>query len=610
MRPASLAVSTLLAATAALGLAALALADDVKQPDAPECKGFLTSASKRARLSALWGSYAFRHEDPVRALGFADEGRAVIAVTERALTVWERASGREELTAGAAAPCVLSPSGKRVLVLGAQLECLELATKKTLWTADVKASAAVFSQDEKRALAATAASELVLLDAEKGRTLHTLHPDAPAELVALSADGKKAVSGAGPKLVLWDALHGAKLRELASEKGFTRLVWQDDLLVTGDQGGKVVSWDQGTGKPRWEHALKAPVVALAVAARRVVSASEDGTVVVRDAAGAGLQSFEHAGVRSGAVSPDGLLVATASSTVRLFSLETGKRVPIPGDGHEGPVLGLALSADRLHAISTGADHAAFLWNVGDAKPFRTFAPHAAAATAAAFSEDGTRALTASDDGAIAVWDLKTGASQLALKEAGPVGAVGFLAGKALALGTDGQLHAFELEKGKKVADWGAASPRAPVALAGKLALVAHERGPIKLWDLDLGREVRTLDERSDLRVLALSADGKRALTGGPGTLRLWDAQSATELRALDVGGETVTAVALSEDSKLGLSATADGKIALWELDTGQKIDGLDLATSHDRAVSALLTRDGFLLGTARGVVLRFDWIGV
>jgi WD40 repeat protein len=283
---------------------------------------------------------------------------------------------------------------------------------------------------------------------------------------------------------------------------------------------------------------------------------------------------------------------------------------VPDVGHEGPVLALAVSPDKLHFLSGGEDHAARVWNASATRALRVLDQKDGQVTAACFSSDSKEALTGADDGSLELWDMQEGADLKRFPGPAPVGGVSFSPqGWLRAACTDGTLHVFSREKPKSPIDLGTKAAAAPAVVAGKLALLGSEKGPIKVWDLDTGRELRTLDARPGVRVLALSASGKRALAGGSGVLKVFDVSSGTELRGLDVGTLAVTAVAISDDDAYGLSALEDGEVRLFDLNAGQRVDSIPLGASRDLARSAVFTREGFLVGTGRGVVLRFEWLG-
>ncbi|HZV01903.1 MAG TPA: WD40 repeat domain-containing protein [Planctomycetota bacterium] len=600
MRRAPLAVSLMML------LGALACAEDVKQPDAPECKGFLKSG--RARLTGLWGSYAWKEANPVRTVTFTPDNRSVLITTDAGLVFRERASGKQELALSWKGARVLSPDGKKILVgTPSEVALMDLVASKKAWSVEGGARGVAFSADGKRALSWTG-SELELLDAEKGKSLRTSHLDATVELAAISPDGKRAASSEGKKLLVHDLLHPKRPRVLEHETAVTALAWEESLLVTASEKGIVRAWDPEKTKPVWEHSLGKAVVALSLGPRSVIASCED-VVTVLDQNGAVVRTFEEKDARAVALSPDGQLAATAGKVVRLWNLATGKAVSVPDWGHEGSIVALAVSGDQLHVLTGSTDRTARLWTRETGRTFRVQEGHDGPVTAVAFSPDDKLALTGSEDKTLKLWDLATGLAQKQLPDAGPVGAVGFLGKTALSVATDGTLRVHDLASGKKTAQLGTAAGHAPVAIQGKLALVANEKGACRLWDLEAQRELRLLDGRSALRAIAFSKDGKKALVGGEKTLRLWDTQSPAELHQMAIADAVVTAVAISADAKTGLSATEDGKVQLWDLDTGHLQDTIDLATSSDRALSAAFTKDGFLLGTARGVVLAFEWLG-
>lgn len=586
-------------------LAVRALAEDPKLPD--ETKPF--ARTQRARLASVWGGYAFKHAHDVSVLAFSADGRSVIAGDDRALVFWERASGREERLLATGGTAVLSPDRKKLLVAGDGLALLEVSSGKKLASADGRVAAARFAHDGKRVIALAGATATVH-DAEKLKEGRTLHLDGAATFAVLSPDGKHALVGDPRKLVLHDLERQKKGGALESDSPLVAVVWDGDLLVTGAQDGKVRAWDSTKlDKPLWERAHKGAIVALSVAAKKVAALSEDGALVVRDLAGADRHAFEDPGARAVALSDDGLVVASARNMVKLWSLESGKRIGAPDAGHEGPVLALAVSSDHLHVLSASMDHTARVWNVSSARALHVLDQKAGAVTAVAFSPDAREALTASDDGTLELWDMKEGADLHRMKDVGPVGAVGFGAGVIRAIGSEGRITFFERTKLQKSLEAGAKAARAPVALAGKLALLGNEKGLVKVWDVETAREVRTLDGRLPLRAVAVSASGKRGLTGGAEFLKVFDVSSGFELRGLDVKSFTISALAIAADDQFALAATEEGKVGLWNLETGKCVDVIDLAPTRDVARSVAFTQDGFLLGTARGVVLRFEWIG-
>lgn len=111
--------------------------------------------------------------------------------------------------------------------------------------------------------------------------------------------------------------------------------------------------------------------------------------------------------------------------------------------------------------------------------------------AVAVSPDGEFALTASNDGLARVWSVRSG--ECIARFSGHAGWWGF--------------------HGVTGAAW---LPGAEHALS------TGEDGTLRLWDARSGQELRRWDHRRGIRCLALSPDGKLAVTGAwDGTLRVW-----------------------------------------------------------------------------------------
>ncbi len=70
----------------------------------------------------------------------------------------------------------------------------------------------------------------------------------------------------------------------------------------------------------------------------------------------------------------------------------------------------------------------------------------------------------------------------------------------------------------------------------------------------------------------------------------------------------VVALAASADRKLLLVGGKDRRIVVRAIETGEEVDTIDLTSSTDSVESLAFSPDAksFVVGTGRGVVLRFD----
>ncbi|MGH8650719.1 MAG: TIR domain-containing protein, partial [Gammaproteobacteria bacterium] len=127
---------------------------------------------------------------------------------------------------------------------------------------------------------------------------------------------------------------------------------------------------------------------------------------------------------------------------------------------------------------------------------------------------------------------------------------------------------------------------------GKRAVSGGDDRTLRVWDLESGRELRTLEGHSGwVRALALTPDGKRAVSGSDDhTLKVWDLESGRELRTLEGHAGWVTALALTPDGKRGVSGSDDRTLKVWDLESEWELRTLEGHTGSVRALA--LTPDG------------------
>ncbi|MGA7325338.1 MAG: hypothetical protein WBX25_12830 [Rhodomicrobium sp.] len=125
---------------------------------------------------------------------------------------------------------------------------------------------------------------------------------------------------------------------------------------------------------------------------------------------------------------------------------------------------------------------------------------------------------------------------------------------------------------------------------GRFALSGSYK-TVKLWDLSSGQVFHILNgHHGPVNSIATTPDGHYGFSGSSdGHLRLWDLAAGRELRTLYASPE-VGRVALSVDGKYGLSAEFDGKLKLWDLSNGQEVR--TLAGDRSPILAIAFTDDG------------------
>jgi WD40 repeat protein len=263
------------------------------------------------------------------------------------------------------------------------------------------------------------------LEEEGGELRHFTGHSAAVTSVAVSADGKFALSGSEDKTArVWNLATGKEVRAFAGHHAAVRgVAFAPDGLraVSAGDDGFVEVWDTGTGQPTLEideHGWKLTCVDFSRDGRSLLAGSEDYHVKIWDAStGKRLQSFSGHGwkVTAVAFSPSGDRAISASDddSVRLWDVNTGAELRAQHNGL-AHVKTVAWSPEGRYVLSAGDDKLLKLWNLDNGHEERAFKGHTQSVTGVAVSPDGRFAASVSPDGTLRLWRMETGAEVRAL----------------------------------------------------------------------------------------------------------------------------------------------------------------------------------------------------
>lgn len=453
--------------------------------------------------------------------------------------------------------------GRELLVTSGETRSvlLDARTLRRVRTLHVGGAAAAVSPGGEFAAFSRRDGGVLLLDLRTDRPalLHG-HVGTPIHSLAFSPDGTTIASTSGNRSVAtWDLATESLQRTFAGHTAqpIDPFFSHDGVTIyAGGDDGNLIAWDvRGLGTLGSRFTFDP-------------SAASDGSAA-----------------RATAVSADGSLFATSPAPDRITlwgarsKTEAGRlsgpagAIETMAFGHHDHLLAAAGHGPKIVVWNASSGKVVKLLRRPDYVPPNPLSSGGHATEGIAFSPDDRRLAAVGDDGAIRIYNLRTGH-------------------RILLAGGPGGLNEVDF------------SPD------GRLLAAAGFAGRIMVWNLQQHRVAYTTPPGTWIQTLRFSPDGKTIASGNSsGGVDFWDAATGRQLpQQLATIGGSVNSLSFDPSGKRLMTTSSNGRVQLWDISTGAPI-GPPLPGSNTPGWGTFLPNGKQIVavfGSGTGVVWNVD----
>lgn len=399
--------------------------------------------------------------------------------------------------------------------------------------------------------------------------------------VTFSGDGSLVLAAADNVVMVWNSETGGALAPLTGHsQGIRSLHASGRFALTGDAGGTARLWDlRGAKELHVLDAGSSPIsfVALSPTGRFALTGDNEHVAIWDALAGQPLQSLSVKGILAAAFAENETSLITVTNDAKEFwTLKSGKLSRRIELGNQGAI-SAACSRECEHAVFVSYMGPVWIYDGHDGPhPSKSFRGYALPVHEAAFSPEDDFILTTArppTSGSTAyLWNLNKGRL---------VNRFGNNNEDSAALVRDGG-GVIALE-GPRVRRWdrlwretpfaelgpgGGRLPLEPSVFSpdGQHLIIGRIAGGADLWDLTAAAQKRHLGAPPQVTSVALSSDGRFAVTGDwSGVLRKWGIAKTEVDRQLFTFAAPVSALTLSEDGSVLAAGSRAGTVVLWDM---------------------------------------------
>ena len=577
-----------------------------------------------------------------------------------AVRVWDSKTGLPVATFGKSGnefnhvrAASFSPDGKRVL-FGNESEALiqDVATGRTvplaLQNQDMMHAGGLFSSDGQIVIGDTLSydqdkftTHLTTYNSRDGSQLsRTDIPDSYALVSAIGNGGRAILIGGPVNPGARNSVRKVLVVEVQTGKVVAEVpVGQNDQVLPNPQGNLIMVCHSSTDKPPVVYSAEtgaqvaelrtkeiAPMRAFwTPSGRYVLSSGAVGSALWDSTTWKPLHAWQNVVWGAATVNQAESLVATVGATgeISVWDLHSGQLLKefhdeicaresagdwtsLPGE--------LLFSPDGLRLIYAGGGECTTIWDweqVHAAQPI--LSGHSATVRSIAFNRDESRAVTASDDNSAIIWNVKSKAAELTLKEQGSTPGAGM---RLAEFSPDGSM----VITGSTFEDaglWDASNGsllrrlkfdehaevigdtiRAAVNAQGNRIFTFSTDGWGALWDMKTRKQIKTLqtENGAGVRAALFAADGSELLVADDkGFAHVFDSFRGELKRTVGRDGLPLITAEVSARHDRVLTADDNGRITIWSARDGHALQNINSTKGAPRANDVHFSPDGSMI---------------
>ena len=338
----------------------------------------------------------------------------------------------------------------------------------------------------------------------------------------------------------------------------------------------------------------------------IITDNKNCIIIWDSISGKEIKKIDTRGCTSVCCSPDSKYIASGyvSGIIRIWDIETGKEVKKLEDCTDKSMDPCSYSFDGKYLVGKQAE-LIIIWNIETEKKVKKFEGHTEIVRDVDYSPDLKYIASASDDKTIRIWNIETG-KELKKIEGHTQGVytVSYSPdGRYLISGgNDKSVRMWDIETGKEIRKFDGHTNTVLSSFFisnGKYIVSGSRDKSVIIWNAETGEKIKYFKCKESISNMALSPNEEFiAISCYYGILELWNIEKSTVEKNLSGFITRLGTVVCSPDGMYVASATSDGKIRIYDMQSGILLKIFQFSEKQEHIIS--YCKDGKHLAISSG----------